>query len=726
MLSPFYNQRTDAYGGSLAEPRPDVDRDARGRARGGRLGLRDRLPDGGVGRRRRRGRARRGARVRAHGRPPGRPVGRAHRLDLGVVEGLGRVALLRRGLAARVDRARARGDAEADRRRRPADDAGADGRDRRVGRVGSDRRRPPEHRRPVPAREDPHRAGSPISAPASAATCASRRATSAATSAAPRTPPPARSTAAAGTRSASSARPNADREVLVVGAGPAGMECAIVLGRRGMRRVRLVDAAAEPGGITRWIPRLPGLAEWDRLRTWRLGQLAQLPNVEIETGVRMDAAGVRAAGADLVVIATGAAWAGDGRNGVTRGPIPGADAVAPARAHARAGDARGQAAARVARRSCSTATATSWARAWPSCCARHGHEVELVTSCEKVAPMCDETLEGPILRRHLHDLGIGMRAETWATRDRARRRGVRDRAGRHLRARGRRRGARHPARLGRGALPRAHRRPGPARGGLPSRRLRRAAADRRRDLGRPPARARDRLRRPGAAAAAPARAPRPGGRPARRCDSSAQWPPEHPALTYSSYLHIDELLACQEPLSDGPEHDELLFIVIHQVYELWFKVLLHELARLQDRLEIGDRGSALQAMKRILTILKTIVAQIDVLETMTPLGFSSFRGRLERASGFQSAQFRELEAVLGGRDARRARPPPARARPRPHRGGHVAPQPVGLVPDAPRPARPLDPGRGARARPVPAGRAVARRCRTSWSRCTSPIRRAPR
>ncbi len=129
-------------------------------------------------------------------------------------------------------------------------------------------------------------------------------------------------------------------------------------------------------------------------------------------------------------------------------------------------------------------------------------------------------------------------------------------------------------------------------------------------------------------------------------------PEEHPALTYSSYLHIDELLACQEPLSDGPEHDELLFIVIHQVYELWFKVLLHELARLQDRLEIGDRGSALQTMKRILTILKTVVAQIDVLETMTPLGFSSFRGRLERASGFQSAQFRELEAVLGARDAR--------------------------------------------------------------------------
>jgi tryptophan 2,3-dioxygenase len=125
---------------------------------------------------------------------------------------------------------------------------------------------------------------------------------------------------------------------------------------------------------------------------------------------------------------------------------------------------------------------------------------------------------------------------------------------------------------------------------------------------------------------------------------------EHPALTYTSYLRLDELLACQEPLSDGPEHDELLFIVIHQVYELWFKVLLHEAEHLQRALEAGDTATALATMKRILTILKTVVAQVDVLETMTPLAFGSFRGRLERASGFQSAQFRELEAVLGRRD----------------------------------------------------------------------------
>ena len=121
------------------------------------------------------------------------------------------------------------------------------------------------------------------------------------------------------------------------------------------------------------------------------------------------------------------------------------------------------------------------------------------------------------------------------------------------------------------------------------------------------------------------------------------------ALTYSSYLALDEVLAAQRPRS--ADHDELLFIVIHQVYELWFKEILHELAYLQARLEAGETAQSLGTLKRILTILKTVVAQIDVLETMTPQQFSSFRERLEAASGFQSAQFRELEAVLGRRDA---------------------------------------------------------------------------
>jgi tryptophan 2,3-dioxygenase len=122
------------------------------------------------------------------------------------------------------------------------------------------------------------------------------------------------------------------------------------------------------------------------------------------------------------------------------------------------------------------------------------------------------------------------------------------------------------------------------------------------------------------------------------------------ALTYSSYLALDEVLGAQRPRSE--EHDELLFIVIHQVYELWFKQLLHEGAQLQRRLEDGDTPHALHTLKRILTILKTIVAQIDVLETMTPRQFLSFRHRLDEASGFQSAQFRELEALLGRREPR--------------------------------------------------------------------------
>jgi tryptophan 2,3-dioxygenase len=121
-------------------------------------------------------------------------------------------------------------------------------------------------------------------------------------------------------------------------------------------------------------------------------------------------------------------------------------------------------------------------------------------------------------------------------------------------------------------------------------------------------------------------------------------------VSYGSYLALDELLGAQRPRSD--EHDELLFIVIHQVSELWFKQLLHELAHVQRRLEQGDAASALHSLRRVLTILKTLVGQMDVLETLTPRQFASFRARLGPASGFQSAQFRELEAVLGARDHR--------------------------------------------------------------------------
>jgi len=124
------------------------------------------------------------------------------------------------------------------------------------------------------------------------------------------------------------------------------------------------------------------------------------------------------------------------------------------------------------------------------------------------------------------------------------------------------------------------------------------------------------------------------------------------SITYSSYLRLDQLLASQSPQSDGPEHDEMLFIVIHQVYELWFKQILHEVDHLIERLDADDLPTVYATLKRILTILKVQVAQIDILETMSPVSFLSFRSRLETASGFQSPQFRALEIVLGARDRR--------------------------------------------------------------------------
>jgi tryptophan 2,3-dioxygenase len=117
--------------------------------------------------------------------------------------------------------------------------------------------------------------------------------------------------------------------------------------------------------------------------------------------------------------------------------------------------------------------------------------------------------------------------------------------------------------------------------------------------------------------------------------------------TYGEYLKVNQLLELQRPLSQGPEHDEMLFIVIHQVYELWFKQMLHEVDYLEGLLARNEAARARHTLKRILTILKVMVAQIDILETMTPLEFLSFRDRLESGSGFQSHQFRELEFTLG-------------------------------------------------------------------------------
>ncbi|WP_299010692.1 tryptophan 2,3-dioxygenase family protein [uncultured Shewanella sp.] len=116
-------------------------------------------------------------------------------------------------------------------------------------------------------------------------------------------------------------------------------------------------------------------------------------------------------------------------------------------------------------------------------------------------------------------------------------------------------------------------------------------------------------------------------------------------MNYPEYLKVNELLTLQQPKSK--EHDEMLFILIHQTYELWFKQVLHELDFLKISLVQGNIPKSLHTLKRTLTILKTLVGQVDILETMTPLEFKSFRNRLDTASGFESAQFREIEFVLG-------------------------------------------------------------------------------
>ena len=118
-------------------------------------------------------------------------------------------------------------------------------------------------------------------------------------------------------------------------------------------------------------------------------------------------------------------------------------------------------------------------------------------------------------------------------------------------------------------------------------------------------------------------------------------------LSYGSYLRVDDLLALQQPLSTPAHHDETLFIIIHQVYELWFKQLLHEVDAVVRDLDADNLLRVGKHFRRISTIQRLLEQQIDVLETMTPQEFNQFRDNLNPASGFQSIQFRELEFLAG-------------------------------------------------------------------------------
>jgi tryptophan 2,3-dioxygenase len=129
-------------------------------------------------------------------------------------------------------------------------------------------------------------------------------------------------------------------------------------------------------------------------------------------------------------------------------------------------------------------------------------------------------------------------------------------------------------------------------------------------------------------------------------------PAEQEKLSYGSYLQVAELIELQKLKSDPPRHDELLFIIIHQVFELWFKQLLHELDAIVARLDAGEPLGAQRLFRRCIEIERVLIQQLSVLETMTPNDFLTFRDHLMPASGFQSAQFRALEFVSGLKDER--------------------------------------------------------------------------
>ncbi|MGH3022880.1 MAG: FAD-dependent oxidoreductase [Gaiellaceae bacterium] len=202
---------------------------------------------------------------------------------------------------------------------------------------------------------------------------------------------------------------NADRDVLVVGAGPAGMECAIVLGKRGFRRVHLVEAETDLGGHFRWVPQLPGLGEWGRISNWRRIQLDKLANVEIIAGTRLAARDVREYGAEFVIVATGARWSPDGVNGVTHDPILGADASLPHMLTPEQVMLEGKRppGSRVV---VFDGEGYFVAAGIAELLAGEGLDVELVTLHERVGKVADETLEGPLLRAHLHGVGVRQRA----------------------------------------------------------------------------------------------------------------------------------------------------------------------------------------------------------------------------------------------------------------------------------------------------------------------------
>jgi dimethylamine/trimethylamine dehydrogenase len=197
--------------------------------------------------------------------------------------------------------------------------------------------------------------------------------------------------------------------VLVVGAGPSGMECARVLGMRGYD-VHLCEAEKEIGGHVRNVMRLPGLAEWGRVITYREIQLDKIKNVEVHTGTRLSVEDVLAYGADKVVVATGSFWASDGHNGVTHSNIPGVDASSAQFATPEQVMAGKDVGDRVI---VLDADGYFMGLSLAEMMADQGKEVSIVTQLAEVGPYTDFTLEAPNIRRMLHEKHIREFTSHW-------------------------------------------------------------------------------------------------------------------------------------------------------------------------------------------------------------------------------------------------------------------------------------------------------------------------